>query len=76
MEVALSHPTLAMKRKYISSVSDLCEDAVISGLYVQEALYVAAGVSVRCGGTTGGAGGPTGQTGKRWWLWGSCETKQ
>lgn len=59
-----------------NSEPDLSVDAVISRLCIQEAFYVAARISVSCGGTAGGTAGSTGQTGRRWWLWGSWKTQQ
>lgn len=51
-------------RQRHSSESDLSEDTVISRLCTQEALCVAARISVSCGRTAGGAAGSTGQTGR------------
>lgn len=52
-------------RQRHNNETDLSEDAVISRLCAQEALCVTARVSLKCGGTAGGATGSTGQTGRR-----------
>lgn len=59
-----------------SSESDLSEDVVIARVSIQEAFYVAARVSVHCGGTAGGTAGSAGQIRRRWRLWGSWKTQK